>query len=499
VYETARRRPGPNVCDERTKTPGVRAAVPARAAGHAFSLSALRDAREAPAPPIQRKVGFEVEYAVPSYGNYDFPITLQNGNDVSEGTKKRVKAFLFGGIAYKTALGGNESFKLTADHNGIVSREPLRAAIAQRGKLDPPGSTDADASSNLEYVTPPIDELAKGSDKKFDTQIGALTSHLDDTFTKAKGPTLQVLTAPATGVATGSEATSLESWLPSEDFAAVKGALDTFRGNITDECYLQATAGVLPSAMRKLFKTDTNEGGIFSQGGAIPQLYAATQAVGAAVDAELPELEYCKKLSKDGHLQSLRALSGLTYLLASYLVGEAASQTSAFPGGTIKNAVPFLIKVDPKSLVDAATMELNLFQRLPDPVIDKIASTILAREEITVEYWTGLGYEPRERKKDDRVTAGTVRNLTLMFLRGEKPALTGTQTGGEQLKQHDDMPWQETEFQSGVPLEYRYIAERPKAAGLKTALLAIIEQVRELNLSQFPEDKREPIRTRVKE
>lgn len=486
---------------QRASPAGVPDVSPARAAAsHGFSLGALAEPGRGEAPPIQRKVGFEVEYQVPTFRKATANVALQGGNPDTGGAQTTVKAFLFGGLPYKVEIGENENFKLTADHSGRVTREPLRAAIAGRGKLNPAETKDPDARSNLEYVTPAVDELAKGADKKLDSMIGAVVAHATDTFTQAQAATPSFLKAPAPGgFATGSAADELEAWLPAEDFNAVKPTLTEFREGIADECYLQATVGVVPSAMRKLFRTDTAEGGLLLQTDSIKHLYAAINAVGRAVELGINDMDYMQKLHTEKHPQTIMAISGLAHLLAAYLVGEAASQTSAFPGGSIKNAVPFLLKVDPKSLVEASTMELSLFERMPDEVVNRIATVIGEREEITVEYWRKLKYEARDRAVKDKVTAGTVVNLTKMFMRGEKPAQTGIQKGGSVLPNVDPMPGTDPDFQSGVPLEYRYIAERPKASALKAALLKIVTQARDLNLSQFPDNKRESILERVKE
>lgn len=499
-----RRTPAPTESARPTApAPSRTASAPTATPGHSFGALAVER------PPIQRLVGFEVEYRVPTYGLFASGVTFKGGRPSGSGETKpgpSVEAFLFGGLPYNTKIGGSAdpgttSFRITSDHNSAITREPVRAKLAELGKLDPPDTTDADASSNLEYVTAPIDELAKGSDKTLGTLIDDVATHAAETFTQAKAKNMSFLKAPAQQkYATGSAENKIEEWLSPPDFASVKPTIEAFRNTIIDECYLQATVGVLPSAIPSLFAEDTKADGILHTGGSLSQIYAAVNTASTAVGVGVKDEPYIKKLQGENQGQTLRAIGGLVRLLVMYLVGEALSQTDAFPGGTIKNAVPFLVKIDPSTLAGAGTVTMRLFDEIPDELVTKIAGLIAAREEITVDYWRGLGYAARAREAKDKVTAGTVANLTKLFLRGQKPPQTGVQTGGSRLPKSDALVSleSETDYQRGIPLEYRYIKERPKASALKPALLKIVAQARARNLSQVSEKKKTEIEQRVK-
>jgi len=456
------------------------------------------------AAPVQRLIGFEVEYQVPTFGSDVEAVTLQGGAILPDAI---LKPFLFGGLAYGTKLGGSaepgdNSFRLTTDHNEAVSREPIRAKLASMGKLQPADTVDRDASSNLEYVTSPVDELAKGSDKVLSDLIDLVSKHATSTFAIANAEKAGKIPAPAGAYGTGTPVDKFEAWLSAEDFNELKPTLESFGENILDSCYIQATIGVIPGAVGTLFEKAKDTEGVHVTGGQFSQIYTAVQTASQAAAAAVGKHKYIEDLQKANETQTTSAVSGMIRLLLMYLIGEALSQTSAFPGGTIKNAVPFLVKIDPSKIAGAGPLGM-LFNQVPDDFVTALAEAISGQPEITVKYWTDLGYGARQRDVKDRVTAGSVVNLTKMFLQGKKPEATGAQTGS-QLPKLDSMKeisdiFSQNEGQSGIPLEYRFVKARPTAAGLKSELLKIVKEAREVNLSRSSDKEREAIEKQVKE
>ena len=456
-------------------------------------------------PPVQRLVGFEVEYQVPTFGTATEAVTLQGGENPPD---NMLKYFLFGGFAYGAKLGGSaepgdNSFRLTTDHKEAISREPIRAKLASMGKLDPADTKDRDASSNLEYVTSPVDELAKGSDKVFSDLIDKISAHATSTFTVANGKKAGKIPDPAANAGTGTPVDKFKAWLTAEDFNQLKPALISFWNNILDSCYIQATIGVIPGAVGTLMEKAADTEGLHYTGDNFTHIYTAVQTATRAVGSAVGEHEYIKTLKKNKETQIMNALAGMIRLLVMYLVGEALSQTSAFPGGTIKNAVPFLVKIDPAQIAHAGPVGMLLFDEVPDDFVTTLAGQISGREEITVKYWRDLGYDARARDVKDFVTKGSVENLTKMFLQGKKPGGTGAQTGS-QLKKLDTVKTSDSilshnQGQKGIPLEYRYVKARPDAAGLKGELLKIVKEARDVNLSQSSVEEKEAIEKQVKE
>ncbi len=455
--------------------------------------------------PVQRLVGFEVEYQVPTFGHLVEAVKLQGGENPPDVT---LKHFLFGGYAYGTELGGSakpgeNSFRLTTDHKEAVSREPIRAKLAEMGKLDPANVEDRDASSNLEYVTSPVDELAEGSDKVFSDLINKVVAHATSTFSVASNFTMGKIPAPATDAETGVPEDKFRDWLSAKDYKQLEPTLDALSwDNILNSCYIQATIGVIPGAISTLMEKAADTEGLHLTGGKFTQIYAAVETAYNAVAVNVRKHDYIKNLKKNKSIQTIGAIDGMIRLLVMYLIGEALSQTSAFPGGSIKNAVPFLVKVDPAQIAHSGPELMTLFDAVPDDFVTTLAVQISGRPEITVQYWRDLGYDARAREEKDKVTVGSVENLTKMFLQGKKPGGTGAQTGSkldnlDTVKTSDSI-FPHNEGQKGIPLEYRYVKARPNAAGLKTELLKIVKEARDVNLSQSSEQERKAIEEQVK-
>ena len=449
--------------------------------------------------PVQRLIGFEVEYQVPTFGRTEKKVRLRRArNRVAQ----ILKRFLFGGFKYGTKLGGSakrgeNSFRLTTDHDAKVSREPVSAKLDYMWKLDPTNSMDRDASSNLEYVTSPVDELAKGSDKVLSDLIDKVSQHAAATFTIAGGNKAGKIPAPASDAETGMPDDKFREWLLAKDYEKLRPILEDFRREIKDSCYIQATIGVLPGAVRTLFVEASDKEGLHDTGEQYLDIYNAVRTASREVDAAVSEHPYIKDLEKNNSFKTISSIEGITRLLVMYLVGDALSKTSAFPGGNIKNAVPFLVKVNPEMIANSRTDSM-VFDGIPDDFVKTLAEQIDGRNEITVNYWRDLGYRVRHRYKDDWVAAGTVLNLTKMFLQGKMPGRTDVQTGSTLDKLDTVKTSDHNEGQKGIPLEYRYVKARPKAAGLKAELLKIVKEARYVNLSQSSEEERKAIEEQVK-
>jgi hypothetical protein len=466
----------------------------------AFSRNQTRQLSNRQAP-VQRLIGFEVEYMVPTFHTPSVAVEFTDPQP-PEG-KDELKRFLFGGLKYGKDLGGSakkgdNSFRVTSDHDGEVSRDSIRAKLARMGKLNPADAEDEDASSNLEYVTSPVDELARGSDKALATMIDALATHAKSTFRKARRDKTTALGAPATNVETGTPVSALKAWLSDEEFASLKPKIKKFQKNIADECYLQATVGVLPSAVGALFARaqgaeslqDTTEGDIWT----------AIQTAYTAVETAVLGHAYLTGLGVDAAgVQQRDAVLGLIRLLVMYLVGEALSKTEAFPGGSIKNAVPFLLKVDPSTISKAAPHGMR-DHAVTAEFIAAVATSIKAQPQIKSKYWRKTIGEARRDRGEKWVTEGRVKNLVRMFLQGKKPDDTDVQTGAQLKKLDRVKPIRAAaDKQKGIPLEYRYIKAHPSAENLKPELLKLVAEARAVNLSRVPADKKLEIEGQVRE
>ncbi|MFN9694431.1 MAG: hypothetical protein ACK550_11670, partial [Synechococcaceae cyanobacterium] len=329
--------------------------------------------------------------------------------------------------------------------------------------------------------------------------IDSVSEHATATYDLATKNTLGLLPAPASKVATGVAADKLKDWLSADDYEKVEPCIGDLQRNIADSCYLQATIGVLPSAVGRLLAAASADDSLLYSGGTFSDIYAAIDKATKATAFVAKEHEYIKSIQGEAGLIARQALGGILHLLVMYLVGEALSQTSAFPGGTIKNAVPFLVKIDPKQIVTAGDIELTIFNSVTDELVSAVAAALSLQPEISVQYWLDKGYATRDRGIKSFVTTGTVKNLVSMFLQGKKPPNTDIQTGSR-LKTPDRMTeiTKDTKYQQGIPVEYRYIKARPTASGLKAELLKIVDQARKVNLESVPEKQRHAILEQVK-
>lgn len=455
--------------------------------------------------PVQRLIGFEVEAQVPVYGPALSAVTLNKGKD--DGSKN-INHFLYGGLPYDTASGGSDkkgdnSFKLTTDHRRILSTEPIRAKLAALGKLNPADTRSADPHSNLEYVTSPMNELAEGADKTIGDVVKKMATHASSTYTKASADTASKIDAPATKLATGIPVDDLKSWLSNEDYDQIDPLINNLKGNIEDSLYIQATVGIIPGGFFELFNKAADESSVHRTDGNFGDIISAANTIFEGVSSSLAPTPYIKKLKKQKETEAIFAISGIIKLLSMYLVGEVISRTSAFPGGTIKNAVPFLVKIDPKKIAGAGPLGM-LFKTVPDEFIKSLSDALKGREELTLDYWIDKGYTPRNRGDDNTVTSHSITKLAKLFLQGKDPLdETFVQTGGISITKPDNMKeisglFSQNEGQKGIPLEYRYVKARPKAANLKAEIMKIVEDARDINLSRCSPEEKSEVEEQVK-
>jgi len=429
---------------------------------------------------MQRRVGFELELAVPSMGAPKaLGANFRNGNGLPPLDIGRA---LLGGVAYGTVIRPSPPVKLTADH-GSVDRAPIINGLVGLNKMD--AVVDPDVSSNLEYVTDAIDELAPGSNAAFARQAATVAWHIQDTVAKARSYALHEITG-APGFYTGLPYQGFHDWLPPLDFAALLPALNAVRQTFRDEVYMQATVGVIPSAIPRLFgQLETQATG--HRDANLPRFSmedASFEAIGMIfndVQTVLAELRRDVFVTGLGNI-SYDAFRGALFLLFSYIIGNAISQTAGSEGGTVKNAVPFLIKIAPSSLI-AAAGTVSLQHNPPPPnVVQHVADYMGRVAHFGVTYWARrFGASPIAlgqrlvRTVDEHAVAEA-------FLRGGGAA--PIVVGATVLPAADPLPRAvdaDSAGQRGVPLEFRYLHARPSSAGLAAELDKIVAQARELN------------------
>lgn len=451
--------------------------------------------------PIQRLVGFEAELQVPSFDTVHDKTTFLR-TDATHPVTDDIKRFVDGGIAYDTTLGGslkNDPFyKVTTDKSSKTNRGRILAALKAKGYI----SEDAlpNVASNLEYVTPPFDELAPGSDEQFKRQADTLKSHMRPTLTNAQGGRMLPFDAPATKGYTGIPQADLARWLDPDDYKELQ---PQWQALAEDRISLQATVGIIPSALRDLHRQ------VFSSSESENEdADAFRKSVLNAVDETINRLkdteEYKKYVKDDFGEVSEEALLGLLHLLFVYIVSDVIYQTSAGVRTTVKNAVPLLIKMSTNQIIkEVGTSNLRKFE-LPSDFITYIANFLKNNEYATKNYWlTQLkGGEPiiSRNTGGKRLITGDYADFVRRALGGEPNDTVSVIIGKEQLEKPDELPADvksESYGQAGIPVEHRLIATRPTIDGLYAQMQKIIDQTRTLNLRHVPSKTQEEILGRV--
>jgi hypothetical protein len=473
-------------------------------------IPAVTQQPEAPAA-IQRLIGFEVELRVPSFGSEE-----QGSATFWEAkTKKRQKAsekirkFVLGGLGYDTEIGGSLKaepfYRVTSDHNDNVGRDEVIGKLEKNGYIEEVDSKDT--SSNLEYVTPAFDELAVGSDKKFEDQAGKLKAHMDDAVNKAQSRRMEQLGAPAgAGYYTGIPAEDFKRWLHHDHYEELEPLVEDFvTEKAKDQVYLQATVGIIPAAMRDLHQqalAQAEKGDLNATAVEMDVLRGVEETVTALFDLETFKTH--KTIAEMGP-NSLETLRGLTHLLFMYIVGDTITQTSAGTTSTVKNAVPFLIKMSTRNILAKTGTWYFRDHPLPEDLIGIIAGYLQNSKYATVEYWTGKGkgtYQREGGKKqaprpyDKLITKGTYADFVTRALGGEPIIDVSVIIGKKTLKKPDALPEKveyESYNQAGIPVEYRWIEAHPTTAGMWGEMKKVIDQARDLNTRHLKKGDKEEI------
>src|SRR5262249_9153169 len=151
-----------------------------------------------------------------------------------------------------------------------------------------------------------------------------------------------------------------------------KPTVTEFHDGFQDSCYLQATVGILPSAVRELFLQARKDDGLHHAGGQYTQINTAVLVSYNQVATKIQDHKYIKGLQDTEDTETIAAICGVIHLVAMYLIGDRLSQTAAFPGGSIKNAVSFLAKIDPSTFKSIGTAGMRLFDEVPDEFVTEL-------------------------------------------------------------------------------------------------------------------------------
>lgn len=444
--------------------------------------------QRAPAPLLQRLVGFEAEFSVPSLPqppaamSPDFQL-FQARTAVGGGPPTAaIEGFLAGGLPYGSGpeLGpAGAHFRLAADHNALQTRHrAIRAKLEQLGFNVP---DLAQTMSNLEYVTPAEDELAAGSTALIRGHLDAIAAHARGVVATAK-TTMTPIPAPAVSAYCGFPEADFRAWL-GNDYAAVAPSIEAFKGATRDSFYLQATVGIIPSAFPALFRSR----------GSWVSADNAYEDIADRVNETMKGLLHDPAFTTNAWIAALKqsrpidyeGFVGMLYLIYSYMVGHAINQTNLYDGSSEKNAVPFMSKLT--NLGTAMTTAVPTFIRATgvDAAVVGIVDTYFKHTEyVRKAYWKTTwnlaDTDPRYNRgpvlvRPNRFVGDVLTNtLPLRSMIGSPRSYPAP----------DPTPASVTNVsgdQQGIQVEYRHITVRPDADGLAAALMKVVDEVRELN------------------
>jgi hypothetical protein len=434
---------------------------------------------------LARLVGFEAELSVPSIrppAGVGALLRAQPGPEGGAATAS-IEAFLRGGLPYGASapLGNTTAdFQLKADHNELQTlHSAIRTKLESMGFFPP---ARPHSMSNLEYVTVAEDEFAPGSTSRFRTIADAVKTHANAMFPAVTGQ-MTAIAAPGAGAYTGVPEADFRAWLGSR-YDEIKPEIDAFKSGIVNEFYLQATVGIKPSAIGDLFKSRT------------PWVMSTSVFEEAAEDvvSTVKALTNTEDFKNNGWVRDLRtnypvdydAFLGLLHLIFSYMVGSAINRTNLYDGSSEKNAVPFLSKLTNMGVA----MQLAVPDRLrasgvPQNVKDLVHQTFVNSQYRTVNYWKqtwDLQDSAAVPARGGVIGGDFIRNV---LSGGAVAAVNSGRTfAGPDVLQAGPAGAggaAGATGERGIPLEYRYITERPDANGLYAALMKVVREARELN------------------
>lgn len=404
---------------------------------------------------LQGLTGFEVELHEPVYttpGPARKPDARKNESKVTPA----IEAFLGGGLRYgrKYGVERNNLFELSADHGSFATlHHNLVVGLKKDGYL--PGDWKFVSMTNVEYITPPVEEREERSATKTNEIIEAVTDHATATEEEAKKDGAQDVPEPALDLKTGIPKSDLTAWIDSGDSDSVEAlnALKSYKGYV----YHQVTTGVLPSEVPELFEQGAKEVG----GGPLDTLRKTV------VSKLLTEsVRVGKETVEDSaaHLSSVadtRPIRGWLTLVAQYLLASKTEATDYTAGGTAKNLVPYLSKTDLTDSIQALPTDSR--PSLTEDWKNVFRSLYRKAKAVDVLAWSS---QLSERESPNEVLKQTWERLLTDLLKGEKAKVVGPGSPlGLDVGQESLSPGLKIGGQQAIPLEDRFATV--KGAGLR--------------------------------
>jgi len=320
-----------------------------------------------PRDTIQRLVGFEFEMDVPiTTTNYHVGATAPGVGGAKVDSK--VEQFMISGPAYATPIYNEPSglFDAVTDHpmNLQLANRDLYLAYEKQGLVRKWEQGSMRNIANIEYRTPPTDEMAAGSNTIFKMQLNGVGNHARAII--GNKPSINMTRVPT------SSDPAMHVGVPYNEMIAaapgnadVQAAANRLRDATQPNINMQATIGIVPAGIGSLHQ-DWETSGLDTTN----DMFKLANQWTKKLHNDLWTKYEASKISKSiGSVVKFRgltpeqandAIDGLFWLICSYLVGQSIRKTNAWTEHkSHKNAVPFMVKMIPNNLISA----------LPDAIV----------------------------------------------------------------------------------------------------------------------------------
>lgn len=322
-------------------------------------------------PTIQRLVGFEAELSVPVYSRRSGKFLTLAGTPSQD-----LITFLAGDVRYNQIVEQTDSYILKTDHNELsmkhrdllIKLSATYSSLYQKNYIDKYFLETPEMIGILEFVTFPADE---NSDEK----VYQTYTHLK--AVKEKGKQLIALMnreslSPLGEVyATGIPIKDLKSWMSGllgfrSEYSSIASDIEDFKKQTMNSTVnLQATAGILPSSIKKLYESP----GLQKTSSLSKIQRIALEDVNSFFN-QWKESPYIRSIKNSGDYQSFY---GVILLLYTYLLGNTF-ETIVGNLSSPKNNVPFLCKLT--DMHDIIEKSAPLLQGINSDFADIVCRTL---------------------------------------------------------------------------------------------------------------------------
>jgi hypothetical protein len=445
-------------------------------------------------------IGFEAELSVPTFEDSRYQVQGQQA--------EAILTFLFGGFENTDLVAGaNEFFKIKPDVSDY-QRAGQKILGPLSGFVEVGSRKSKDVRiTKMEYETHPVDEAADDANDKFTGQAAAIKEHSESFFARARAGIVPVPPPAAAGMHAGVPVAQIQTVVNNglahdhprarELAGQLSEATQALLAGVIFEFALQATAGIAPSAIPTLFERETKP-----LDRPVSQLAEASllgyPLLREFVDTTMTTTAWIQEEITNNETRA--AFKGHLYLIASYLLGEALTQTSIFKSMSAKNAVPYHAKINLGDFYLAAP----LLPEVPQPVAAEIFRKLNSKEWTKSDFWVEnlkVKY-PKIEKWDNPehlVFGGSYGFVVNALCRGRARTFInqrGLYLSDEKKREHAE-PDKAPTFSNnerGIQLEFRRLGAVVGPEGLGQAFLDVVKEVRMINLSYLAPEVQQRVR-----